>query len=328
MEVLTGRMKVNNDVAEHLWNTFFFCVPVVSTTLASAGSLFSQMGPESIGWLLIDEAGQATPQSAVGLIYRSRRCIAVGDPLQIEPVVTHPQKLVELIRLETGVKETLWSPLESSVQSLADRISLHGTMLKTDDTVTWSGFPLRAHRRCDDPMFSISNRIAYNGQMVKATDNPLYQCEIGQSCWFHFAGIDLKDKHVLLEEVKILEWLLTKLVAEDTEREVYVISPFVSVAEHCEKRFKKRKQRVTCGTIHAFQGREADIVLLVLGGNPDKLQAREWVTRNPNMINVAVTRAKHLFFIIGNHKLWGDLPFLRQVNGLMPIINFDMNNVK
>ncbi|HWQ40718.1 MAG TPA: AAA domain-containing protein [Desulfosporosinus sp.] len=50
--------------------------------------LIKNIGKEEFGLVLIDEAGQAFPQSALGAIWRAKKVIAVGDPLQIEPVVT------------------------------------------------------------------------------------------------------------------------------------------------------------------------------------------------------------------------------------------------
>jgi hypothetical protein len=53
-----------------------------------------------------------------------------------------------------------------SAQTLADRASWFGTDIMTDDGDIWVGSPLRVHRRCENPMFKISNHVAYNGLMV------------------------------------------------------------------------------------------------------------------------------------------------------------------
>lgn len=275
------------------------------------------MRRESIGWLLLDEAGQATPQSAAGIIWRSRRCIVVGDPLQIKPVVTHPEQLIKLLRQQTGVEELTWSLLVSSVQTLADRASPLGTYIGADDADNWSGFPLRVHRRCDNPMFEISNQIAYNSQMVKATKEEPFECVLGKSCWFNVMGHVVLDKHVIEEEIALLKYLLAQLTGSHT-KDIYVISPFHAVKCYCEENMSSFKN-VKYGTVHTFQGQEADIVFLVLGSDPAKARAREWVTESPNIINVAVTRARKRLYVIGNEALWGKLPFIKEVRKMLPV---------
>ena len=60
-------------------------------------------------WVIVDEASQATPQSALLLMQKTKRLIVVGDPMQLRPVVTLPESLSELL---CGKDELLrkWSP--------------------------------------------------------------------------------------------------------------------------------------------------------------------------------------------------------------------------
>lgn len=313
-EMLTGRAVVKQEIADLLWDTFFFCVPVASTTLASVSRLFSSLGKESIGWLLIDEAGQATPQSAAGVIWRSKRCIIVGDPLQVEPVVTIPEQLVYKLREQEKV-DKIWSPHRTSVQVLADRISKFGTYMQTGsgEEEIWTGFPLRTHRRCDHPMFGIANKIAYSDQMVKAVEDHDEHQYIGKSAWFHVADVNPPvNKHVLKEELNLLNQKVEELIRNGYVKEIFVISPFSSVANACISEFRSRKN-ISCGTIHKFQGKEAEVVFLILGGDPKSSGARLWASQKPNMLNVALTRAKKRFYVIGNKNLWGSCQYFDQM---------------
>lgn len=309
-ELLSGRGTIKEAIGRNLWDTFFFCVPVVSTTLASVSRIFSSMGQDGFGWLLLDEAGQATPQSAAGMIWRSRRCAIVGDPLQIEPVQTIPPKLVYKLNQQYQVDNT-WNPISSSAQILADRISKPGTYIRASNTDDiWTGFPLRAHRRCDDPMFRIANQIAYNKQMVKVHIARKEEHYIGPSCWFQVKGPSSGNRHVIEAEIQLLLDKVDALVKSgfDRNKKIYVISPFVAVANECKSRLR-HVNNVSAGTIHTFQGKEAEVVFLILGSDPGSEGARAWAAQKPNLLNVALTRAQRRIYVIGDKELWARQPY-------------------
>lgn len=320
-----------------LWQTLFLAVPVISTTFASVQRLFKNIEAESFGWLLIDEAGQATPQAVVGALQRSKRAIAVGDPLQIKPVFTVDEAVVRGLQNYFDI-EDIWSPLQASVQTLSDRVNSYGTSIEGDVESLWVGCPLWVHRRCLNPMLKISNRIAYDGKMIMKTNQPdeTKIFPLGESRWFDIDG-PCKGRHwVPTQGEKVLS-CLEKIICEEKKLpSLYIISPFRAVALEMRsfllkelnqwseklphpKNFKRLKNWVdkSVGTVHTFQGKEADTVIFLLGIDHKSQAAAQWAASEPNILNVAATRAKYRFYIVGSKKVWSSLRYFEEAEELL-----------
>lgn len=336
LDVMKGRVlkEPQEPVRRSLWASLFLVVPVISTTFASTARLFGPLGGEQLGWLLIDEAGQAVPQAAVGALWRAKRAIVIGDPLQIQPVVTTSPKLIRAIFSEFGVNTEEWAPPEMSAQTVADRVSWFGTDICTDDGDIWVGSPLRVHRRCENPMFKISNHVAYNGLMVHGTSPGTSRIgkALGESHWINVGG-DALGKWSETEGKYALN-LLRKLLDEGIEDpDIFFITPFRIVANKLREMILHDRSiadrlsdntwewtRDRVGTVHTFQGKEADTVVIVLGAPLDaSAGARRWAGQPPNILNVAVTRAKRRLYIIGNREAWKNAGSFSHLAQMLPM---------
>jgi hypothetical protein len=310
MDIVAGKAPPNlpADATLAAWQALFLLVPVVSTTFASVPRLFGSLDAEALGWLLVDEAGQATPQNAVGALWRCQRAVVVGDPLQLEPIVTIPFEVEQAIREHYGVDEE-WLTGRGSVQGLADRLNRLGTTLPGPERQVWVGAPLTVHRRCDEPMFGLSNTIAYDGLMINATDPALAEAfatdypTIPQSMWIDVPSHDSRGHWVPAEGAEV-DRILADLyrLGLDLAR-VMAIGPFRDVAQRLDERVRQYRG-LKAGTIHTAQGKEADIVILVLGSDPTRDGARAWAASRPNLLNVAVSRAKRRLYVIGDRDAW------------------------
>ncbi len=316
-ELVAGRPAgLSHDVILAAWQTLFLLVPVVSTTFASLPSLLAGLEAEDLGCVLIDEAGQATPQQAVGALWRCRRAVIVGDPLQLEPVSGVPSSLAEAIRVRCGAGQAYVSP-QASVQRLADATMQWGS--RRGDEHLWVGVPLNVHRRCQRPIFDLVNEIAYAGRMVCATGpSPAHAALNAPSSWLDVTATSRDDDgHWRAAEGKRLQRVLDHLRAGGFDlREVFVVTPFRDVADELNRRHLDQAAGPRGGTIHTIQGMEADVVVLVLGGAASRPGAKQWATSKPNLLNVAVSRARHRLYVIGDREAWIDLPYIADLAGL------------
>ncbi len=239
-DVLSGRRLEDPSHALPVWQSLFLIVPIVSTTFASFHNQFGDLECGSLGWLFIDEAGQAVPQAAVGAVWRAKRAVVIGDPLQIEPVFTLPSRFISAIAdLSPHTRDGGYSPDKTSVQRLADKANRFGVTIESEGTEgVWVGSPLRVHRRCIDPMFSWSNEIAYGGKMVfgltqrSEPNGPPIACE---STWIDIRGNARKRQEVPEQTQFILELLLALYQRDRQLPGLYLISPFKAVKTELTK---------------------------------------------------------------------------------------------
>ena len=318
----TGPVPGLDEHLSDLWATLFLVVPVVSTTFASVGRMLAGLPDEALGWLVVDEAGQAPPQAALGALMRCRRAVVVGDPLQVEPVVTLPDPVTVRLCAEHALDAAAVMAPTASVQTFADLASpLRGSFRAgTGRRVT--GLPLLVHRRCAEPMFGIANAAAYDGQMVHAptpTGAGPAVAALGPSRWIHVpppAGAEGRWRPE--EGEALLDLLGRALSAGGGSPDLFVISPYREVADAVRALVRRQRRlfaparvaaeawaRERIGTIHAFQGREAEAVVLLLGASGESARgSRRWAARTPNVLNVAVSRARTALYVVGDRDSW------------------------
>ena len=114
----------------------------------------------------------------------------------------------------------------------------------------------------------------------------------------------------------MLKRLLERLEADGVPKDaITVITPFQDVRS---KLSTFLPAQIVYGTIHTMQGKEAQIIVLLLGGSADSQGARDWAVETPNLLNVAVTRARERLYVIGDYDDWSKRRQFEQIMTLLP----------
>ena len=254
--------------------------PMIATTCISAHRLGE---PEPMfDMVIMDEASQCNTAVSLVPIVRGESLMLVGDPQQLNPVIL----------LSEAVNEKLKKRYAVADEYDYRKNSIYKTYLACD--AVSDEILLHNHYRCHKSIIEFNNRKYYNSKLkIKSEsvgDEPL-------------SYVDMTDAFADYKNTAPAEAReIARYAAEHRDKSIGVITPFVNQKKLIEEELKRAGVTgVTCGTVHAFQGDEKDVVLFSTAIT-DQTQAGtyEWLKNNKELINVATSRAKEQLILLSS----------------------------
>jgi hypothetical protein len=319
------------------WEIRSMLTPCYVSTFYMAPKFFSywEWDDENEGWanppltnlldvLMIDEAGQTTPEVGVAIFGLARKAIVVGDIKQIEPIWNIPSKIDvgNLSKNDLLSENTMHSMNEYELYGV---LASNGSIMKMAQIATSykekdtseKGLLLREHRRCYDEIIGYCNLLAYDGQLVPMKGPKSNESLFSAMGILHVDGNSItrnRDRFNLNEVNAITEFLvknktgIESLNGKTVEEEVGIITPFVGQKRALIRAIESKGFDVytmKIGTVHALQGAERSIILFSsVYGEGDVGTMFFDRDNKPNMLNVAVSRAKESFIVFGNKRIF------------------------
>lgn len=165
---------------------------------------------------------------------------------------------------------------------------------------------LHNHYRCNRKIIEFNNQKYYNSKLNICSGSterqPLVYMDVKSN-----PG---RNKNTADREVEEI----VRYAKGNQEKAIGVITPFVNQKKLIEEAIRREKlQNVVCGTVHAFQGDEKDVVLFSTAIT-DQTQAGtyEWLKNNKELINVATSRAREKLIVLSDSR---NLARLHQKDG-------------
>ena len=273
-----------------------------------------------IDLLIVDEAGQVSPEVGIATFALAKQAVIVGDVKQIEPVWNITNKIdignlkkCELIKNYDDLiyeKEFVPKGFLSSTGSIM-KMAQNACNFK-EKGITEKGVILVEHRRCYDEIINYCNVLAYNGQLIPLKGKAKNDLLFPPMFCIHIEGNSTTSntsRHNQNEVNAIVSWLVkNRTVIEgkygNIENAVGIITPFVGQKNSLRYALKNAGFNVDIlklGTVHALQGAERPIILFsMVYGKGDSGTMFFDRDNKPNMLNVAVSRAKDNFIVFAN----------------------------
>ncbi len=259
--------------------------------------------------VVIDEASQCDIASALPLLFRAKRAVIIGDPLQLKHVSTVAPQQDRMILGAHGLEEghAAWA---YSVNSLFD---LARSLCRHEDIVN-----LRDHHRSHRDIINFSNRHFYRGGLRVATDHDALKRPSGSGpavSWVDVQGKVIRPPRGgamnVIEAEAVVAELRALVVEQGYEGAVGVVTPFRAQANriramvHQDAELAKQcaALQFVVDTVHGFQGDERDVILFspVVSRGVGESTLR-FLKSHGNLFNVAITRARSQLIVVGDRQ--------------------------
>ena len=251
---------------------------ILSTTYSIKGTLSMDFVYD---YLIVDEASQVDLATGVLAFSCAKNIIIVGDQKQLPNVLTSEDiKTADSIWEQHHFDERYHFATHSMLASAAE---------------IWHNVPsvlLREHYRCHPKIAAFFNQKFYNGELIVMTEDhgekdvlTMYRTAPGN----HARG------HLNQRQIDVIQSEVLPKLTKQGYTDIGVITPYVKQVAAMQTQLGRTTD---VATVHKFQGREKDAIVLVSVDNV----IGDFVD-DPNMLNVAVSRAvRSLSVVISNNR--------------------------
>jgi len=264
--------------------------------------------PAIFDLVVIDEASQCDIASCFPLLFRAKKAVVIGDPLQLSQITQISQNLEDQILRQQGLDGPENDHLRYSEKSMYDAARC----------VTHTGGYqfLSSHYRCHSDIIGFANTAHwYDDRLNVFTDNN----SLKRPNWWKRGiewnqvsseiGTNSFKKYYLVEEVeKVVEIVHDLLENKKYEGTVGVVCPLRCMVDRIRDGVDKRVHasliqgaKFEAQTAHGFQGDERDVIIYAMAVHPNMPRGSAWfIAENSNLFNVALSRARAVFVVVGD----------------------------
>ncbi|MEO9803420.1 MAG: AAA domain-containing protein [Reichenbachiella sp.] len=316
----------------------FYMAPKFFGYYLPGGGFFPQQSLLSfIDLLIVDEAGQVTPEVGAATFALAQKALVVGDIKQIDPIWKIPKQIDRSNLEKFGLPHS-----NDQVESLETKgfTASKGSTMRMAQNASYyqasrqeaKGMLLVEHRRCFNEIVGYCNELAYNGLLqplrgsIKNQKDCIYPSPV--LGYAHVQGESSSQNGSRVNELEataIASWLLNnqqkiftfydeidrnkainegkRYLPKSVEEYLGIITPFAAQKFVLRKILKQagfNTSKLTIGTVHALQGAERPVIIFSSVYASNENQRSFFFDSGVNMLNVAVSRAKDSFILFGD----------------------------